>query len=146
MASYNKVLFIGNLTRDPQLSYTPTQTPVVDFGLASNRKWTGQDGSQREETCFVDCRAFGKQAETINKYLTKGSPIFVEGRLTFDSWTGQDGVKRSKHRVTVEAFQFLGGGRGGSGSDQGGGASLSQEPMARPAGDVPPVPDDDIPF
>ena len=121
MAAYNKILLIGNLTRDPQLSYLPSQTPVVEFGLATNRKWTGQDGSQREETCFVDCRAFGKQAETINKYLTKGRQVFIEGRLTFDSWTAQDGTKRSKHRVTVETFQFIGSGQAGagqSGSDQ----------------------------
>jgi single-strand DNA-binding protein len=90
MASYNKVLLLGNLTRDPQLSYTPNQTAVVDFGLATNRRWTGQDGSQREETCFVDCRAFGRMAENINKFFSKGKPIFLEGRLTFDSWTAQD--------------------------------------------------------
>jgi single-strand DNA-binding protein len=107
MAAFNKVLLLGNLTRDPQLSYTPNQTAVVDFGLAMNRKWTGQDGTQREETCFVDCRAFGRQAENINKYLTKGRLVFVEGRLTFDSWTAQDGTKRSKHRITVESFQFM---------------------------------------
>jgi single-strand DNA-binding protein len=121
MANFNKILLLGNLTRDPQLSYTPSQTAVVDFGLAVNRRWTGQDGSAREETCFVDCRAFGKQAETINKYLTKGRQVFVEGRLTFDSWTAQDGTKRSKHRVTVETFQFIGSGQSGavqSGSDQ----------------------------
>ncbi len=107
MANFNKILLMGNLTRDPQLSYTPNQTPVVDFGLATNRKWTGQDGSQREETCFVDCRAFGRQAENINKYLSKGRLAFVEGRLTFDSWTAQDGSKRSKHRVTVVNIQFM---------------------------------------
>ncbi len=110
MANFNKVLLMGNLTRDPQLSYTPSQTPVVDFGLATNRKWTGQDGSQREETCFVDCRMFGKRAEVINKYCKKGNPLFIEGRLTFDSWEAQDGTKRSKHRVTVMNFEFLGGG------------------------------------
>jgi single-strand DNA-binding protein len=109
MAGFNKVLLLGNLTRDPQLSYTPNQTAVVDFGLATNRRWRAQDGTQREETCFVDCRAFGRLAENINKYLTKGRPILVEGRLTFDSWTAQDGTKRSKHRVTVENFQFLPG-------------------------------------
>ncbi len=107
MANFNKILLMGNLTRDPQLSYTPNQTPVVDFGLATNRKWTGQDGSQREETCFVDCRAFGRQAENINKYLSKGRLAFVEGRLTFDTWTAQDGTKRSRHRVTVENIQFM---------------------------------------
>ncbi|MHC4616662.1 MAG: single-stranded DNA-binding protein [Planctomycetota bacterium] len=114
MASFNKVLLMGNLTRDPQLSYTPNQTAVVDFGLAVNRRWTGQDGNQREETCFVDCRAFGRMAENINKYLSKGRPVFIEGRLTLDSWTAQDGTKRSKHRVTVENFQFLPGGQGQS--------------------------------
>jgi single-strand DNA-binding protein len=108
MANFNKVLLMGNLTRDPQLSYTPNQTAVVDFGLAVNRKWKGQDGESKEETCFVDCQAFGRTAENINKYLTKGRPLFVEGRLTFNSWTAQDGTKRSKHRVTVENFQFLG--------------------------------------
>jgi len=111
MANFNKVFLMGNLTRDPQLSYTPNQTAVVDFGLAVNRRWTGQDGNQREETCFIDCRAFGRQAENINKYLTKGRSIFLQGRLTFDTWTAQDGGKRSKHRVTVETFQFLPGGR-----------------------------------
>lgn len=109
MANFNKVFLIGNLTRDPQLSYTPNQTAVVDFGLAVNRRWTGQDGEKREETCFVDCTSFGRQAETINKYLTKGRPVFVEGRLTFNSWTAQDGTKRSRLKVTVETFQFLGG-------------------------------------
>jgi single-strand DNA-binding protein len=113
MASINKVLLMGNLTRDPQLSYTPNQTAVVDFGIATNRKWVGQDGSQREETCFVDCRMFGKRAEVINKYCKKGNPLFIEGRLTFDSWEAQDGSKRSKLRVTVENFQFMGGGGGG---------------------------------
>jgi len=107
MAGFNKVLLMGNLTRDPQLSYTPNQTAVVDFGLAVDRRRTGQDGTQRQETCFVDCRAFGRQAENINKYLTKGRLILVEGRLTFESWTAQDGTKRSRHRVTVENFQFL---------------------------------------
>ncbi len=107
MANFNKVLLMGNLTRDPQLSYTPNQTAVVDFGLAVNRRWTGKDGQDRSEVCFVDCRAFGRLAENINKYLTKGRPLFVEGRLTFDSWTAQDGSKRSRHRVTVENFQFL---------------------------------------
>ena len=108
MANFNKVLLIGNLTRDPQLSYLPSQTAVVDFGLAVNRRWKSRDGENRDETCFIDCRAFGRQAETVNKYLSKGRPILVEGRLTFDSWTAQDGTRRSKHRITVENFQFLG--------------------------------------
>jgi single-strand DNA-binding protein len=109
MTGFNKIFLMGNLTRDPQLSYTPNQTAVVDFGLATNRRWTAQDGNQRQDTCFVDCRAFGRMAENINKYLNKGRAIFVEGRLTFESWTAQDGTKRSRHRVTVENFQFLPG-------------------------------------
>ena len=108
MGNFNKVFLMGNLTRDPQLSYLPSQTAVVDFGLAVNRRWTGKDGEKREETCFVDCTAFGRPAETINKYMSKGRPIFVEGRLSFNSWTAQDGTKRSRLKVTVENFQFLG--------------------------------------
>ena len=109
MANYNKVILVGNLTRDPQMSYLPSQTPVVEFGLAINRQWRGQDGQQREETCFIDCRCYGKQAETLNQYMSKGRPILVEGRLQLDTWEGKDGVRRSKHRVMVERFQFLGG-------------------------------------
>jgi len=148
MASFNKVLLMGNLTRDPQLSYTPSQTAVVDFGLATNRRWRAQDGTQREETCFVDCRAFGRLAENINKYLTKGRPIFVEGRLTFDSWTAQDGTKRSRHRVTVENFQFLPG-TGEPGTERVeqsvGGAPASGEPGAD-SGAEQQRSGDDIPF
>jgi single-strand DNA-binding protein len=152
MASFNKVLLMGNLTRDPQLSYTPTQTAVVDFGMATNRKWTAQDGSQRDETCFVDCRVFGKTAETINKYFKKGKPIFVEGRLSYDSWTAQDGTKKSKLRVTVENFVFMPGAGGPGGP--GGGQSAEQpypadegEPMPSPGpGRGPAAPNDDIPF
>ena len=145
MASYNKVLLLGNLTRDPQLSYTPNQTAVVDFGIATNRKWTAQDGSQREETCFVDCRAFARTAENINKYMRKGRLIFVEGRLTFDSWTAQDGTKRSKHRVTVDNVQFMPGtGPGGAGPDQ---AHPSDEGEPGPPPERgPAAPTDDIPF
>ncbi len=149
MAGYNKVLLLGNLTRDPQLSYTPNQTAVVDFGVATNRRWTGQDGSQREETCFVDCRAFGRTAENINKFFSKGKPIFIEGRLTFESWTAQDGSKKSKLRVTVENFQFLPGTGGGPGP----GAGAEPPEQAIDEGGAPPrgrsnepIPDSDIPF
>jgi single-strand DNA-binding protein len=144
MASFNKVLLMGNLTRDPQLSYTPSQTAVVDFGMATNRKWTAQDGSQRDETCFVDCRAFGRMAENLNKFMSKGKPIFIEGRLTYDTWTAQDGTKRSRHRVTVENFQFMPG-SGGGGPDQadqssGGEQGISQTRSHDQVGD------DEIPF
>jgi single-strand DNA-binding protein len=146
MANFNKVLLLGNLTRDPQLSYLPSQTAVVDFGLAVNRRWKGQDGENREETCFIDCRAFGRQAENINKYLSKGRQLLVEGRLTFNSWTAQDGTKRSKHRVTVERFQFLDSGRG-QGGDQV--ESNVEQPHSQPAQQSPNStgePGDDIPF
>ena len=147
MANFNKVMLMGNLTRDPQLSYTPNQTAVVDFGLAVNRRWTGQDGNQRDETCFVDCRMFGRRAEVVNKYCKKGNPLFVEGRLTFDSWEAQDGSKRSKLRVTVENFEFIGGGGGGATGGGGGQARQSYGGGApAPAPAQPPVGDDDIPF
>ena len=142
MASYNKVILLGNLTRDPQLSYTPNQTAVVDFGLATNRRWKGQDGTQRDETCFVDCRMFGRRAEVINKYCKKGNPLFVEGRLTFDSWQAQDGSKRSKLRVTVENFEFM-----GTGQSQNRNEVPAQEASTAQA--EPPLGaggDDDIPF
>ena len=105
--NYNKVILAGNLTRDPQLSYTASQTAVADFGLAVNRKWKGKDGADSEETCFVDCRAFGRTAEVINQYLKKGSGALVEGRLHFSAWE-KDGQKHSKLRVTVESMQFVG--------------------------------------
>lgn len=133
---------MGNLTRDPQLSYTPNQTAVVDFGLATNRRWTAQDGNQREETCFIDCRAFGRQAENMNKYLSKGRLVFIEGRLTFDTWTAQDGTKRSRHRITVENCQFMPGqGQGAAGGEQGPAHNTGADYESSP-----PKSDDDIPF
>jgi len=132
MPNYNKVILAGNLTRDPQLSYTPTQTAVVEFGMTINRTWRGQDGQKKEETCFVDCRAFGRQAETINQYLSKGRPVLVEGRLSFSSWE-KDGRKHSKLRVTVEGFQFLGGAPGGGGGQGQGGGSYAPRPQQAPA-------------
>jgi len=152
MANYNKVILVGNLTRDPQLSYLPSQMAVVEFGLAVNRRWKSQDNQQREDTCFIDCRAYGKQAETINQHLAKGRPVLVEGRLQYDTWEGKDGVKRSKHRVVVERFQFLGsaptGARGPSGPS--GGSPASQDADTGDAHEAPPMDDgggsDDIPF
>jgi len=107
MSSFNKVILIGNLTRDPQLSYLPSQMAVVNFDMAINRKWLGQDGQKKEEVCFISLVAFGKSAETINKYCKKGQPLMAEGHLQFDQWTDKDGGKRSKHKVVVENFQFL---------------------------------------
>ena len=117
MANLNKVMLIGNLTRDPEVKMLPSQTMVCDIGLAVNRRWTGQDGIRKEETTFVDCSGFGKTAELISKYVKKGDPIFIDGRLKLDQWEAQDGTKRSKMRVVIENFQFLnrgpGGGQGG---------------------------------
>jgi len=145
MANFNKILLVGNLTRDPQLSYLPSQTAVVEFGLAVNRNWTGKDGQKKEETCFIECKAFARQAETINKYLSKGRPVLIEGRLKFESWTAQDGSKRSKHSVIVETFQFLGSAQGqGGGQSQGYGGGSNSNPVVGDAG--PAVSDDDIPF
>ena len=107
MSSYNKVIMMGNLTRDPQLSYLPSQTAIVEFGLATNRKWKGNDGQEKEEVCFIDCRMYGKRAEIISKYCTKGNPLLIEGHLVFDQWDAQDGSKRSKHRINVDSFTFM---------------------------------------
>ena len=109
MASYNKVFLMGNLTRDPQVKHLPSQMVVAEFGLAVNRRYKTASGEDKEEVAFVDCTAFGRQAETISQYCTKGKPIFVEGRLKFDTWDDrQGGGRRSKLTVVVENFQFLG--------------------------------------
>ena len=131
MANFNKVMLMGNLTRDPQLSYLPSQTPVVEFGLAVNRTWKDKEGEKREETCFIDCRTYGKPAEILNQYMAKGRPLFVEGRLQYQTWE-KDGQKRSKHVVIVDNFQFIGG------NDRG--ATTTQDAA------LPPPDADDIPF
>src|SRR3954471_18635839 len=137
MANFNKVILAGNLTRDPQLRYLPSQTAVVDFGLAVNHKWRTPQGEDREEVLFIDCSCFGKQAETINKYCQKGKPILVEGRLKYETWDDKEsGGKRSKHKVVVDGFQFLGGrdsGPGGGGGGGGGGDEVEQRPPQRSA-------------
>src|SRR6266496_253008 len=102
MANVNIVILMGNLTRDPQLKYLPSQTPVVDFGLAVSRRYKTATGEDKEEVLFVDCSAFGKTAETINQYCRKGKALFIEGRLKLDTWDDkQTGQKRSKHAVIV---------------------------------------------
>jgi len=121
MASLNKVLLMGNLTRDPEVRTLASGTAVCNFGMAINRNFTDREGNRREETTFVDVESFGKQAETISKYMKKGSGIFIEGRLKLDQWETPAGEKRSKLRITLENFQFVGGGDGapssGSGSE-----------------------------
>lgn len=150
MANLNRVILAGNLTRDPQLSYTPNNTAVCKFGMAINRNWTDRNsGEKREETCFVDLTAFGRPGEIINQYMSKGRGLLVEGRLQFSQWTNPEGQKRSKLEVVVENFQFLGG-RGGDGVSEG---RPAQDATAG-AGDrgswsdeaPPPTADSDIPF
>ncbi len=122
MANFNKIILCGNLTRDPVLRYLPSQMAVVDFGLAVNHKYRTKTGEEREEVLFIDVSAFGKQAEVINQYCTKGKQLLVEGRLKYDTWEDkQGGGKRSKHAVVLDNFQFVGGPREGSGAGGGGG-------------------------
>ncbi len=130
MANFNKVILAGNLTRDPQLSYLPSGTPVCEFGLAINRKWKGQDGQMKEEVCFVDCRCFARGAETINQYMTKGRPLLVEGHLRLDQWESKEGQKRSKLYVVIDNFQFLGGPRGEGGEAPAGRGNWSRDRAA----------------
>jgi single-strand DNA-binding protein len=149
MASFNKVMLLGNLTRDPEVKYTPKGSAVADIGLAVNRTYTTDGGEKREETTFVDVTMWGRQAEIAGEYLKKGRPLFVEGRLQLDTWDDkQTGQKRSKLRVVCENFQMLGsrdggegGGSGGGGRSSGGGSrSAKSAPAADESGD------DDIPF
>jgi single-strand DNA-binding protein len=104
---YNKVILVGNLTRDVELRYSQGGLGIAKVGLATNRKYKGQDGQQKEEVCFVDVSMFGRTAEIANQYLRKGSKVLVEGRLVLEQWTDQSGQKRSKHSVTVETLQML---------------------------------------
>jgi single-strand DNA-binding protein len=120
MPSLNKVLLMGNLTRDPELRVTPKGTPICQFSLAINRQFKMESGESREEVIYVDVEAWGKQGETIAKYVTKGRPLYVEGRLRLDQWEDKNTKeKRSRMKVVLEQFQFLGDSRGGG---AGGGA------------------------
>ena len=132
--SYNKVIMLGNLTRDPELRYLPSQTAVVSFGIATNRKWTRRDGQVNEEVCFVDCSMFGKRGETINKYFKKGDPILIDGHLVLDTWQAQDGSQRSKHKIAVDNFEFIGN------------KQTKQQDSPPPQNQNPDKPVDDIPF
>lgn len=112
MSSFNKVILVGNLTRDPELRYTPKGTAIAKLGLAVNRKWTTEAGEKKEEVTFVDVDAFGRTAENCGQYLKKGRSILVEGRLRLEQWDDkQSGQKRQKLGVVSEAIQFLGGGK-----------------------------------
>ena len=122
MASLNRVFLIGNLTKAPTLRYTPGGAAVADLSLAINSIFVSKTGEKKEEVCYVDVVTWGRQAETASEYLTKGSPVFVEGRLQLDSWETAEGEKRSRLRVRAARIQFLGRGGGGAGGGKGGGA------------------------
>jgi len=137
MASYNKVLLMGNLTRDIELRHTTSSQVVANIGLATNRRFRTAGGEDREETTFVDCEAWGNTAEIMAKYLTKGRPVFIEGRLKLDQWQDKDGNKHSKLRVVVESFQFIDG-KGGGGAGGNGGYSDRAEGAPSPRESAPP--------
>ncbi len=109
MVSVNTVILGGNLTRDPEVRYTPQGTAVANFGLAISRTFRTKEGEQKEEVCFVDVETWGRQAETCGEYLKKGRPVLVEGNLKLDTWENKEGQKRSKHKVRAIRVQFLGG-------------------------------------
>jgi len=113
MSNFNQVILMGNFTRDPNISYTPSQTAVSEFGLAVNRKFKKQDGSQGEEVLFIECQVYGKRAEVVSKHFKKGSPIFVQGRLKLEQWESE-GKTHSRMRVVVENFEFIGSRQGTS--------------------------------
>jgi single-strand DNA-binding protein len=153
MASFNKVILVGNLTRDPELRYTPKGMAIAKVGLAVNRNWRNEAGETKEEVTFVDVDVFGRTAENLAQYMRKGSPILIEGRLRLDQWDDkQTGQKRSKLGVVGEVVQFLGSPRGG----EGGGDSPRRPtpyspapgtaPSSVPEPDMPPQEADDVPF
>ena len=151
MASFNKVILMGNVTRDPELRYTPKGMAIAKFGLAVNRVWRNEAGESKEEVTFVDIDAFGKQAETLGQYIKKGSPLFVEGRLKLDQWDDkQTGQKRSKLGVVGETVQFLGSPRAGEGgapaAPRAPAAAAGPTPAEPPEADAPPHEGDDVPF
>lgn len=136
-ASFNKVMLMGNLTRDPQVKQLPSNTTVVEFGLAVSRRFKTASGEDREEVAFVDCSAFGRQAETISQFCTKGKPLFVEGRLKYDTWDDKNGSgKRSKLSVVVEHFQFLPSARDGHRESDTPFSGVAEGPRSSAAGDT----------
>jgi single-strand DNA-binding protein len=145
MASLNKVFLIGNLTRDPQLRYTPSGTAVADVGIAINRAWTGQDGQKHEEVTFVDVTLWARQAELASEYLAKGRPVFIEGRLQLDQWQDKEGQKRQRLRVVGERMQFLGAPSGRAG-DVASEKSPPPEDFGEPTPPAQPAGGDEIPF
>ena len=157
MPNLNKVMLMGNLTRDPEIKYTPKGMAIANFGIAVNRVWSNEAGEKQEEVTFIDIEMFGRKAEVVGEYFKKGKPIYVEGRLKLDSWDDKtSGQKKSKLKVIGETFEFLGGREGGAG---GGGESGGENRPPRPAPGKPApppkrppadpdldAPEDDIPF
>ncbi len=151
MASFNKVILLGNLTRDPEVRYTPKGTAVTELGMAVNRVYTAENGEKREETTFVDVTLWGRTAEIAGEYLKKGRPVFIEGRLQLDTWDDkQSGQKRSKLKVVGEGLQLIGsrpgGGGGGGGGDEEGSSAARPSKSTPPPKAAPSEPDDEIPF
>ena len=152
MANFNRIILVGNITRDPEIRYTPNGTAVTHFGLAVNRTWRSQDGDNREEVCFIDITAWGRTGEIISEYKSKGDPILIEGRLRMESWQGQDGQKRTKHVVVVDNFQFLNRSTRGEGppsqptQDRPAQAPAPQQPKETAGGSDDAFGGDDIPF
>lgn len=156
-ASLNKVLLMGNLTRDPELRYIPSGQPVTSFSIAVNRVYLSQTGEKKEEVSFIRCVVWGKRAEVCNEYLKKGSPVFVEGRLQSRSWDAQDGTKRSTIEVIAQNVQFLNRGSAGGGRSQESAPEMPDDSVfeesassgSKPSGKISDSelqPDDEIPF
>jgi single-strand DNA-binding protein len=155
MASLNRVILAGNLTRDPEVRYLPSGAPVADLGLAVSRKYRTQQGEEREDVCFVNVTAWGKTAENCGQYLSKGSPILIEGRLKFDQWE-KEGQKQSRLTVVAESVQFLSSGRRSEGRAESSAEEYGDAPArdnraaapssARDTDDAPTGDDDDLPF
>jgi len=135
MASYNRVILMGNLTRDPEVRFLPSGKPVANFGMAMSSRYRTQDGQDHEEVCFVSCQVYGKQAEPCGKYLTKGRQVLVEGRLHYEQWE-KDGQKRNTLKVIADRVQFLGGGKGGEAAE-GGEAAMAEGGFASRAAAKP---------
>jgi single-strand DNA-binding protein len=148
MASFNKVILLGNLTRDPEVRYTPKGTAVTELGMAVNRVYTAENGEKREETTFVDVTLWGRTAEIAGEYLKKGRPVFIEGRLQLDTWDDkQSGQKRSKLKVVGEGLQLIGSRpAGGGGGDEEGGMRSTKTVAAPPKAASTGPDDDEIPF
>lgn len=146
MASFNKVILAGNLTRDPELRYTPKGTAVARITLAVNRSYAGEDGTRKEEVSFVDVDVWGKQAETLSKYMKKGRPLLVEGRLKQDTWEDKNThQKQSKLKVVLESFSFIDSNRGDAGAPAA--APRAEAPAASgDSAESEPPSDDDVPF